>query len=168
MAPIGASTRNARRQRLRPIRPHVVACSNYPITVRSGRLGLVLSSVALLALGCSTSKSASTNPCALLSRQDVANAVGGQADAGRRVQAIGETDRRLCTYHVTRATAKVGTVLVYLGRGRPPSTSGATPGGAIAAQGSVYVSVGAQYPDDSFSRVARLLADRALTRAVGP
>jgi len=142
----------------------VVACGNYPIAVKSGRLGFVLSSVALLALGCSTSHSASANPCALLSRQDVANAVGGQADAGRREQAIGETDRRLCTY---RVTAKVGTVVVYLGRGRPPSTSGATPGGAIAAQGSVYVSVGAQYPDDSFSRVARLLAQRALTRAVG-
>ncbi len=80
------------------------------------------------------------------------------------MQAIGETDRRMCAY---RVTAKVGTVVVYLGRGRPPSTSGATPGGAIAAQGSVYVSVGAQYPDDSFSRVARLLAQRALTRAVG-
>jgi hypothetical protein len=142
----------------------VVACSNDPIAVRSGRLGLVLSSVALLALGCSTSHSASTNPCALLSRQDVANAVGGQADAGRRTQAIGETDRRLCTY---RVTAKVGTVVVYLGQGRPPKTFGATPGGATAAEGSVYVSVYAQYPNDSFSRVAQLLAQRALTPAVG-
>ena len=53
------------------------------VTVMSARLGYVLTLAPRLAVRCSKSHSVSANPCALLTRQEVANAVGGQADVGR-------------------------------------------------------------------------------------
>lgn len=122
------------------------------------KLGLVL----LLALGCSSSHSAVSNPCALLTRAEVARAIGGRADVGKREHAIGEKERRICSYAVSTS---VRTVTVYLGRGHPEAGTGVDAGGATESRGAVYVSIGAQYPDKNFPPVALRLARKAITRA---
>ena len=130
----------------------------------SHRVGSVLMISPLLAIACSAANSAVTNPCSLLTREDVAREVGGDAAVGQRVQAIGEREQRLCTYRVSTA---LGTVLVYLGQGRPPHGAGVDASGATEVRGHNYVSIGAQNPNDTFPPIALRLAQQAIKRADG-
>ena len=115
----------------------------------------------LSATACSSSGS-SSDPCSLLRRSEIADGIGADVDIGHRVQAIGEKDRRMCAY---RVSTSLDTVSVYLGHGVPPGGTGTTIGGATAARGSTYVSVGAKKPDRSFPALALRLAQKALARA---
>lgn len=123
-------------------------------------LGLVL----FPSVGCATSHGPITNPCALISRQELASAIGGHADLGHRLPAIGDSQRRVCTYGVTTS---VRTVSVYLGQGPPPHGTGANASGATEAEGNVYVSLSAQFPDRNFPLAALRLARTAIGRATG-
>jgi hypothetical protein len=125
-------------------------------------LGCALGSVALMAIGCSSPHSAVSNPCALLTQAEVSRAIGGRADIGQRVQAMGDKERRMCSY---RVNTSVGAVTVYLGKGRPRGGTGVDASGATESHGAVYVSVGAQFPDKNFPPVALRLAKKAITRA---
>jgi hypothetical protein len=111
---------------------------------------------------CSSGRAVSVDPCSLLKPSEIASAIHGGVDSGERVQAIGETERRMCSYRVTTA---LKTVTVYLGRGRPPHGSGTSWGGATATRGNAYVSVSAQLPDRGFSLLASSLAERAVDRS---
>jgi hypothetical protein len=118
-----------------------------------------------LAIGCSASHSTLTNPCDLLTREQVAHVLGVKTEAGTRVPAMRPPNAKrewLCDYEVA---APVRTVVVYLGHGQPPQGSGIDPEGATQARGNVYVSIFAQYPDKSFGPIALRLAQIAITRA---
>ena len=119
----------------------------------------ILSAAALAA--CSSGRAVSANPCSLLKRSEISSVIHGGVDSGERVQAIGETEPRMCSYRVTTA---LKTVTVYLGRGQPPHGSGTSWGGATVTRGNAYVSVGAQVPDGEFARLASTLAKRAVDR----
>jgi hypothetical protein len=98
----------------------------------------------------------------LLTRAEIARAIDGHADIGKRVSAIGEKEQRMCSYAVT---TPVRTVTVYLGHGHPRGRTGVDANGATESRGAVYVSVGAQYPDKNFPPVALRLAQKAIARA---
>jgi hypothetical protein len=96
------------------------------VPLRTRRL---LGILTLLAIGCSASHSTLTNPCDLLSREQVAHAVGVKTEAGTRVPAIGPPNAKrewLCAY---RVAAPVRTVVVYLGQWSAPAALGHRPGG---------------------------------------
>jgi hypothetical protein len=95
-------------------------------------------------------------------RSEIAAAIHGDVNAGERVPAIGETDRRMCSY---RVSTSLRTVTVYLGSGEPPHGSGTSWSGASVVRGNAYVSVSAQFPDRGFARIASTLATRAIERA---
>jgi hypothetical protein len=120
--------------------------------------------IAAVPAACSSGHSLATGPCSLLKRSEIAMAIHGDANAGERVQAIGETDRRMCSYRVSTA---LRTVTVYLGSGHPPRGPGTSSTGAIAARGNAWVSVSAQFPGRGFGLVASTLARRAIERSPG-
>lgn len=129
------------------------------------RLHRIVGLLAFLAMGCSASHATITNPCDLLTREQVADTMGAKTEGGKRVPATGPpnvTHEWLCDYSVA---APVRTVVVYLGHGRPPQGSGIDPGGATQARGDVYVSISAQYPDKSFGPMALRLAQIAIAHA---
>jgi hypothetical protein len=118
-----------------------------------------------------------TDPCSLLTASEVAAAVGGQAQRGERVAAMGEVDaRRICSFTVSTS---LRTVIVYLRRGGPPISDGerlaaASPSGtsvdsngATAVRATTYISVAAQFPDHTFAGVAQDLLAIAMRRAGG-
>jgi hypothetical protein len=114
--------------------------------------------VLVLVSACSSS-AASSNPCSQLRRSEIADGIGAEVEVGRRVQAIGEKEQRMCSY---RVSTSLDTVTVYLGHGIPPGGIGANVGGATAARGSAYVSISARKPDRSFPALALRLAQRAI------
>ena len=118
--------------------------------------------IAAVSTACSSGHSVATGPCSLLKPSEIATAIHGDVNAGERVQAIGETDRRMCSYRVSTA---LRTVTVYLGSGRPPHGQGTSWGGAIVVRGDAWVSVSAQYPDRGFAPIASTLAQRAIERS---
>ena len=93
-----------------------------------GALGL------LVPISCTSQARVVTDPCAVLSRDDVASAVGAHVDRGRRVAAIGESVRRVCSFGTN---APVRTVTVYLAYSFPRTVAPRT--GPVSA---VYFDVG--------------------------
>jgi hypothetical protein len=130
--------------------------------VASMRVLAVSVLIAAVSAACSSGHSVATDPCSLLTRSEIATAIHGDVNAGERVQAIGETDRRMCSYRVSTA---LRTVTVYLGSGHPPHGSGTSWSGASVVRGNAYVSVSAQVPDRNFARIASTLAKRAIERS---
>lgn len=129
----------------------------------------VLACLVLRLAACSTSPSAgsaSTNPCGLLTPGDIEGVLGAHADPGQRVQAIGERQRRICSY---RVAAPLRTVIVYLGHGTPrPPGRDIIESGATLARAGVYVMIDAQFPPRGFSPSAERLARIALNHAAPP
>ena len=110
-----------------------------------------------------TRASAKPRPCSLLTIDQIANATGLTVQPGTLTQAIGETESNVCRYAVT---GPLTTIFVYLGRGQPPADQ--TPHlGATETCGDIFVTIGAQNPNDQFTPIARKLAKIAISTATG-
>ena len=104
---------------------------------------------------------ATPEPCSLLTVDQIAHATGLAVQPGTLTQAIGETESNICSYAVT---GPLTTIFVYLGHGQPPA--GQTPNlGATETSGDIFVTVGAQHPNDQFTPIARQLANIAISTA---
>lgn len=100
--------------------------------------------------------------CDLLTADEVSEAIGATAQAGRLVHASGEDESRICSFSVA---GNLGTVTVYLGQGVPSPTQASDPSVASSTSEAIYVKVSAQYYDADFETMAADLAQRAIRRA---
>ena len=128
--------------------------------VRLAAVGAVALSVVAVAGCASNDVSRMTNACDLLSAREVGAAVGATAQPGVLTSAIGENIKRICTFSVS---GDLGTGVVYLGKGSPPSSSA---GRAVEASGDEYVIVFSQYVGHGFEAEASDLAHLAIGRAI--
>ena len=119
----------------------------------------------LVPMSCAPQAGVVTDPCALLSRDDIASAVRAHVDPGRRVAAIGESGRRVCSFGTD---APVRTVTVYLTYSFPRTVATRT-GPASAVYFEVgrrrgYVVVGVQFANAKSNGVTYRLARLARRR----
>jgi hypothetical protein len=119
----------------------------------------------LSAVGCASSYSAAADPCALLTRSEIATAIHGAVDLGKHVSPDGKPSPQFCAYGVT---TPVRTVFVHLGHGHPPRDGSGPARNATATRGTVFVTVSGRYPDTNFPTVAAQLAQKAIARATNP
>ena len=85
--------------------------------------------------------------------------INAHTEPGVRVQAIGETEKRVCSY---RVSSSVRTITVYLGKGSPGQQTLAI--GPTRSRGNLFVRIGAQFEDARFRPLAERLATQAISR----
>lgn len=108
-----------------------------------------------------TRANSTPDACSLLTVDQIATVSGLTVQPGTLTQAIGETESNICTYAVTGSLA---TIFVYLGHGQPPADQ--TPNlGATETRADIFVTIGAQNPNDQFTPIARQLANIAISTA---